>query len=169
MSFQEYSSSRRYQACDLLVSTTTSADLSFIPLITVGRQDLNASIMTGSDRIVNHTTFVELQWARDLFSPNFFVLAPGFEARSDLLTEDFNEILRDIHALQLVRDSPSFTCENTISLLHVDNQQAWIESRLAGLPKLSPLLECCHLAAYLATCMICCKVWRTSPIPVCSL
>jgi hypothetical protein len=73
-------------------------DTLFLP--NVNRQDLNCSIMTGSERVLDHTTFAELQWRRDPFSPGFFVLSPGFEKRSNLLTEDFVEILEDLNALQ---------------------------------------------------------------------
>lgn len=128
-------------------------------------QDLNSSIMTGSDRIIDHTTFGELQWTRDPFTPNFFVLAPGFQKRIRLFPEDFIEVLKDIHALQCVQDFPGYTCQNPIEMLRVDNQQASIGSRLVDLPKLSPVLEACHLAAYLSACMLCSKVWRHSVIP----
>ncbi|KAI4596318.1 hypothetical protein KJ359_005447 [Pestalotiopsis sp. 9143b] len=128
-------------------------------------QDLNASIMTGSDRVVDHTTFDELQWKRDPFAATFFVLAPGFQKRAQLFPEDFVEVLKDIHALQCVQDLPGYSCQNPIEMLRVDNHQASIGSRLVGLPKLSPVLEACHLAAYLSACMLCSKVWRHSAIP----
>ncbi|KAH8886597.1 hypothetical protein GQ53DRAFT_784869 [Thozetella sp. PMI_491] len=128
-------------------------------------QDLNSSIMTGSDRIVDHTTFGELQWKRDPFVPTFFVLAPGFQKRASLFPEDFIEVLKDIHALQCVQDLPGYSCQNPIEMLRVDNHQASIGSRLVDLPKLSPIIEACHLAAYLSACMLCCKVWRHSAIP----
>lgn len=130
------------------------------------RQDLNSSIMTGSDRIIDHTTFDELQWKRDPFASTFFVLAPGFQRRAHLFPGDFVEVLKDIHALQCVQDLPGYSCQNPIEMLRVDNHQASIGSRLVDLPKLSPVLEACHLAAYLSACMLCSKVWRHSAIPV---
>lgn len=130
------------------------------------RQDLNSSIMTGSDRIIDHTTFCELQWKRDPFTPTLFVLPPGFQKRANLFPEDFVEVLKDIHALQCVQDLPGYSCQHPIEMLHVDNHQASIGSRLVDLPKLSPIIEACHLAAYLGACMLCCKVWRHSVIPV---
>jgi len=123
--------------------------------------------MTGSDRILDHTTFGELQWKRDPFAPTFFVLPPGFQERAHLLPEDFVEVLKDIHALQCIQELPGYSCQNPIEMLRVDNHQASIGSRLVGLPKLSPIMEACHLAAYLSVCMLCCKVWRHSVIPVC--
>lgn len=128
-------------------------------------QDLNSSIMTGSDRIIDHTTFDELQWKRDPFASTFFVLAPGFQRRAHLFPGDFVEVLKDIHALQCVQDLPGYSCQNPIEMLRVDNHQASIGSRLVDLPKLSPVLEACHLAAYLSACMLCSKVWRHSAIP----
>lgn len=132
----------------------------------LNRQDLNSSIMTGSDRIIDHTTFGELQWKRDPFTPTLFVLAPGFQKRADLFPEDFIEVLKDIHALQSIQEFPGYSCQNPIEMLRVDNHQASIGSRLVNLPKLSPITEACHLAAYLGACMLCCKVWRHSVIPV---
>ncbi|TXC04536.1 hypothetical protein FocTR4_00000173, partial [Fusarium oxysporum f. sp. cubense] len=67
-------------------------------------QDLNSSIMVGSKRIVDHTTFTELQWQRDSIAPDFFELPPGFQVRSHLFSPEFLDIVRDIHALQCIRN-----------------------------------------------------------------
>lgn len=122
--------------------------------------------MTGSNRVIDHTTFGELHWKRDSFAPTLFVLAPGFQKRASLFPEDFIEVLKDIHALQCVQNIPGYSCQTPIEMLRVDNHQASIGSRLVDLPKISPVMEACHLAAYLAACMLCCKVWRHSVIPV---
>ena len=127
---------------------------------------MNSSVMTGCHRIVDHTTFAELQWRRDPFSPNFFVLPQGFQTRTHLLTEEFIEVLKDIHALKCIRDSPDFALEDTIMMVNLDNHHASIESRLIGLPNSSLFSECSRLAAYLCACMLCCKVYRHSVIPV---
>lgn len=131
------------------------------------RQDLNAHVLTESDRTVGHKTFPEMQWQRDLFSPELFVLPPAFARRTHLLDKDFIEVLKDVHALTCIRDSPVFMHEDTISMMHVDNHEAWIQSRLSEMTNLSYLQECCRLAAYLCASMLCCKVWRMSVIPVC--
>ncbi|KAE8441222.1 hypothetical protein EG329_005622 [Mollisiaceae sp. DMI_Dod_QoI] len=75
-------------------------------------QDLNSSVMTGSSRVVDHTTFSELQWIRDPYSPSFFVLPPGFQAQSHLLGEEFMEVLKDIYALQCIREFAFFGIED---------------------------------------------------------
>ncbi|ORY17220.1 hypothetical protein BCR34DRAFT_621944 [Clohesyomyces aquaticus] len=131
----------------------------------MNRSDLNASVLTGSDRIVDHTTFSELQWRRDPFSSNFFVLPPGFQPHSHLLGGEFVEILKDISALQCIRDSYFLGTEDVISMAHIDNHQASIQSRLVSLPHLSTFAECCHLAAYLCSAMLRCRIWRTSTVP----
>lgn len=122
--------------------------------------------MTGCSRIVDHTTFAELEWKRDPFSPKSFILPPGFREYSDLLGESFVEILRDIFALQCIRDSALFGHEDVISMARIDNHQASIQSRLVSLQSFSNISECCHLAAYLCSTMLRCKIWRTSTIPV---
>ncbi|KAJ5535673.1 N-ethylmaleimide reductase [Penicillium frequentans] len=128
--------------------------------------DLNASVMTGSSRVVDHTTFSELQWRRDPFSPSYFILPPGFQSQSYLLDRDFVEVLKDVSALQCIRDSALFSREDVISMAHIDNHQASIQSRLMSLPTCSLVAECCHLAAYLCSTMLRCKIWRASTIPL---
>lgn len=122
--------------------------------------------MTGSKRIFDHTTFAELRWGRDPFTPSAFVLPPGFQETSHLLTEDFVELLKDIHALQRIRDSGPLADEDVLSMTQVDNQQASIQSRLVSLPKPSSFVDCCYLAAYLCSTMLRCKIWRRSCVPV---
>lgn len=109
-----------------------------------------------------------MQWQRDVFAPEIFVLPPGFESRSSFFDEELVEVLKDIHALSRIRDSPIYRFEDTISMMHVDNQEASIQSRLSNLGDLSFLQECCRLAAYLAANMMCCKIWRMSIVPVCT-
>jgi hypothetical protein len=122
--------------------------------------------MTGSSRVVDHTTFAELQWRRDTFSPSFFRLPPGFQARLHLLSKEFIEVLEDIHALQCIRDFAHFASRDILSMAHINNHLASIQSRLVGLENLSCVLECCYLAAYLCSSMLCCKVWCALVIPV---
>ena len=127
---------------------------------------MNSSVITGSSRIVNHTTFTELQWTRDPFSPSYFRLPPGFQARSHLLTEEFIEVLEDIHALQCIREFSRSTSRDILLMASINNHQASIQSRLEGLLGLSSILDCCRLAAYLCSSMLCCKVWCALVIPV---
>jgi hypothetical protein len=141
--------------------------LHFLLFLTLdNRQDLNASVLTGSSRVVDHTTFSELQWRRGHFSPDLSILPPGFQAQSYLLGEEFVEVLKDITALQCIRDSGFFGREDVISMAYVDNHQASIQSRLVNLPNYSSISESCHLAAYLCSAMLRCKLWRSSTVPV---
>lgn len=140
------------------------------PILTwTNRQDLNVSVLTGSCRVVDHTTFSELQWRRDPFSPNFYILPPGFQSQSHLLGKEFVDVLKDIYALQCIRDSTFFDREDAVEMAHVDNHQASIQSRLVSLPNHSSTSECCHLAAYLCSAMLRCKLWRGSTVPVSQL
>lgn len=142
-----------------------------LPNLTPYRSDLNASILTGSTRIVSHTTFSELHWRRDSFSPGLFTLPPGFQAlsQSHLFSEEFVEVLKDIAALQCIRDSNFFGKEDVIAMAQVDNQQASIQSRLVSFtPDCAPVLECCQLAAYICSTMLRCRIWRGSVVPVSS-
>lgn len=122
--------------------------------------------MTGSKRVVDHTTFTELSWKRDPFTPNAFVLAPGLQKLSSLLGAEFIEILEDINALQLIRDFSQFPADDILSMSQIDNQQASIQSRLVDLPRLSGFLECCRLGVFLCTSLLRCKRWPASVVPV---
>lgn len=75
-------------------------------------------------------------------------------------------MLEDIHALQCIRDLPRFTKADVMLMARINNHTASIQSRLVGLPNLSPVLECCHLAAYVCSVMLCCTVWCALVIPV---
>jgi len=130
------------------------------------RQDLNGHVLTGSDRTVGHTTFTEIQWQRDVFAPDLFVLPLGFQGRSHLFDNEFIEVIKDIHALSRIRDSSVFRVEDTVSMMHVDNQSASIQSRLCNVATYSVVQRYCRWAAYLAASMLCCKVWRFSTVPV---
>ncbi|KAI1164823.1 hypothetical protein F5B18DRAFT_660802 [Nemania serpens] len=128
-------------------------------------QDLNSSVLAGSRRIVDHTTFSELQWTRDPFFPSYFRLPPGFQIRSHILPLEFVEVLEDLHALQCIRDAPILKKFDSAASAHINNHAASIQSRLVSLPDLDPVLSCCRLAAYLCSVMLSCKVWCAFVIP----
>ncbi|KAL3447739.1 hypothetical protein BJX65DRAFT_90607 [Aspergillus insuetus] len=128
-------------------------------------QDLNSSILAGSTRIVDHTAFAELLWARDAFVPTFYRLPSGFESRSHLFTKGFIDILEDLNGLHCIRESRNARKNDAMFMLHVNNYTASVQSRLAQLSGLSELQECCRLAAYLCSVMVCCKVWCELVIP----
>ena len=87
--------------------------------------------------------------------------------RSYLFTAEFTEVLEDVHALQCIRDISRHTNGGYIMLMaHINNHIASIQSRLASLPNLSPVLECCRLAAYVCSFKLCCTVWCALVIPV---
>ncbi|KAI1111627.1 hypothetical protein F5Y14DRAFT_453860 [Nemania sp. NC0429] len=128
-------------------------------------QDLNSSVLAGSSRIVDHTTFSELRWTRDPSPPDYFRLPPGFRIRSHTLPLEFVEILEDLHALQCIRDAPLLREFDVAASAQINNHAASIQSRLMGLPDLVPVLSCCRLAAYLCSVTLCCKIWCALVIP----
>lgn len=120
--------------------------------------------MVGSKRIVDHTTFTELQWQRDSIAPDFFELPPGFQVRSHLFSPEFLDIVRDIHALQCIRNIYQRT-GRPVSTVSINSHTASIQSRLQALPNACPISKACHLAAYMCSVMLCCKVWCALVIP----
>ncbi|KAI0522091.1 hypothetical protein F5B22DRAFT_458317 [Xylaria bambusicola] len=128
-------------------------------------QDLNASILAGSRRIVDHATFSELRWTRNSCPPSFFRLPPGFQMHPDLFTKDFIEVLEDLHALQCLRNTISPLKSQVSKMEYINNHTAYIQSRIMNLPKPHPAVFCCYLAACLCSVMMCCRVWCAPVIP----
>ncbi|KAI1813790.1 hypothetical protein GGS20DRAFT_577289 [Poronia punctata] len=128
-------------------------------------QDLNSTILASTRRIVDHTTFDELHWTRDLSLPRPFQLPLGFQTRSHLLGKEFTEVLKDTHALQCIRDSPEPRSCSASVMADINNHIASIQSRLVNLPRSSPLLDSCYLATYLCSVMLCCTTWCALVIP----
>lgn len=127
---------------------------------------MNASILSNSDRIVDHTTFSELLWQRDSFTPSFYQLPSGFQKISHLLSDKFIEVLEDLHALQCIRNCSSYKKGDPFIMAYINNHTASIQSRLVNLVKTSPMHRCCYIAAYICSIMLCCHVWCTLAIPV---
>jgi hypothetical protein len=88
---------------------------------------------------------------------------------SHLFGDETKAIFEDIHALQCVRDSLAFHSQGPMNNLQLDNQQAWIESRIhetrIRLSTNDDLLECCLVAAYLCTYLMYTDIWHGSLIP----
>ncbi|KAL3428919.1 hypothetical protein BDV09DRAFT_190565 [Aspergillus tetrazonus] len=129
------------------------------------RQDLNSSLLAGSRRIVDHTTFAALLWTRDAFVPSTYRLPPGFQSRSHMFGKEFTAVLEDLHALQCIRNIPQQQKADAMVMLHINNHTASVQSRLVALSGLSRLQDCCRLAAYLCSVTLCCKVWCELVIP----
>lgn len=122
--------------------------------------------MTGTSRITDHNTFTDLQWRRNLLTPYSFTLPSGFHTVSHRLTDDFIEILEDIHAFQCIRDTYHSEGSDTLTIAQIDNQQASIQSRLAMMSTSSHFMDVLCLAAYLSSATLRCRIWHDSVIPV---
>lgn len=126
-------------------------------------------MVVGSERVFDHTTFPELRWVRDPFAPSMFTAHTGFTARGLVLSDEFKEIIKDLHALQRVRDVYEISRADAVMIHQIDNRQASIESRLfecmARRGPSSLLQECCILAAYLCTYNLYTEIWQGSVIP----
>lgn len=134
--------------------------------LTQNRQDLNCSMLVGSKRIVDHTTFAELAWRRDSVEPNSLQLPPGFQKICHIFDHGFIEAIKDIQALQHIRDFYQ-SSGRPVSMVRINSHTASIQSRLAALPATTPVTKSCHLAAYTCSVMLCCTVWCGLVIPVC--
>jgi hypothetical protein len=124
-------------------------------------------VIAGTQRILSHDVFPELHWHRDPFQHHLYEIPDGFASREDILGAEFLDIIADICALQRMRESGADYPANSLEVEKVDNQQAWIESRLQFLQTQTsePLLLCCIPAAYLCGYSFFADVWAASLIP----
>ena len=135
------------------------------------RQDLFSAVLTGSRRVLNHETFAELSWKRDPFRRSFFKVPAGFKALEPILGSEFLAIVEDINALQAIRNTTDVDHGDAIAIMHLDNHQASIESRLFNLGEdpmrfVNPTLYCCLLASYICTYALFTEIWSASTIPL---
>lgn len=135
-------------------------------LTSQNRQDLNSSVLIGSTRAFDHTTFPALDWERNPAASQSYILPPGFQKASQLLDPNLVEILKDVHGLQRIRDGDFFDKQDMVLLRTIDNHQASIQSRLMSLPAQSSISDSCRLGAYLCSTTLRCKLWHASVVPV---
>lgn len=128
---------------------------------------MNSAWITGSKRIFSHDTFHELSWERQ--SCMLYKLPSGFLECSDIFTDKLLTIIEDIQSFQTSRDSHSFCSSDLISIYHIDNQQASIESRLHNLreqlDETDYVVDCCIIAAYLCIYVMYTSIWEGHIIP----
>lgn len=132
-------------------------------------QDLNIAMITGTDRVLPEEAFPEMQLERDTNYPSRHTLPYGFKAIHDILGEPMLDVLVDINHLQLIRESAEFVSTQSTWVLHLDNQQARIESRLHSFLRATSgscnMLTCVALAAYLYTYSLFTEVWEGYCMP----
>ena len=119
----------------------------------------------------SHETFAELSWKRDPFRRSSFKAPRGFEACETILGAEFLAIVEDINALQTLRDAMDVDQNDAIAIMHLDNHQASIESRLYILGEdpmrfVNPTLYCCILASHICTYTLFMEIWSASTIPL---
>ncbi|EHK49312.1 hypothetical protein TRIATDRAFT_176093, partial [Trichoderma atroviride IMI 206040] len=132
-------------------------------------QDLNAAWIIGSERRFSHDIFPELHWGRNPFLSSMYMLPTGFEPLRHVFGSDLVKVVEDIYALQHYRESSIVDLGDSPSLLHLDNYQASIESRLYShfltTGESNGILAGCILALYLCTYMLFSEVWAGHFIP----
>ena len=120
---------------------------------------------------MDHDTFMELAWKRDPVVPSIFQVPSGFITSIDPLGDEFLSIVQDIRALQTIRDDTDIDGRDAVTIMHFDNHQASIESRLYNLGHdplrfENPVLYCCILSAHVCTYMLFTEIWDASVIPL---
>ena len=121
--------------------------------------------------MLSHETFAELSWKRDPFRRSIFKATVGFKAYETMLGSEFPAIVEDINELKAFRDATDVDHGDAIAIMHLDNHQASIESRLFNLGEdpmrfVNPTLYCCLLASYICTYALFMEIWSASTIPL---
>lgn len=124
-------------------------------------------MIAGTDRVFSHDMFPEIHWHRDPFQLNLYTIPEGFAERKHILGDEFIDIIGDIRALQHVRENGTNYPLDNLDVEKIDNQQAWIESRLEQLRHVAaePLLRACIPAAYLCAYGCFTDIWTGHMIP----
>ena len=124
-------------------------------------------MIAGTDRVFSHDMFPEIHWHRDPFQASLYSVPDGFQERRHILGEEFTDIIADIRALQHLRENGASYPLDSLDVEKIDNQQAWIESRLEQLRHIAaePLLKCCIPAAYLCAYGCFTEIWSGHMIP----
>ncbi|EHK21604.1 uncharacterized protein TRIVIDRAFT_128252, partial [Trichoderma virens Gv29-8] len=132
-------------------------------------QDLNAAWIIGSERRFNHDVFPELHWGRNPFLSSIFTLPPGFEPLRQVFGDDLVKVIEDIYALQHLRESSDMNLDDSTSIIHMDNYQAWMESRLyshfLAADEDDEIVICCIFTLYLCAYMLFTEIWAGHFIP----
>ncbi|KAL7929218.1 hypothetical protein V8C35DRAFT_331888 [Trichoderma chlorosporum] len=132
-------------------------------------QDLNAAWIIGSKRRFNHYIFPELHWGRNPFLSSIYALPPGFEPLRETFGDDLVVVIEDIYALQHLRESSEMDLDDLTSIIHMDNYQAWMESRLYSRFLVTDedieIVTCCILTLYLCAYMLFTEIWAGHFIP----
>jgi hypothetical protein len=124
-------------------------------------------MISGTQRVLSHETFPEMHWHRDPFQPSLYSVPSGFAERAEILGPEFLDIIADTCCLQAMRECDTNYPYNALEVEKVDNQQAWIESRLQQLSRTTsePVLSCCIPATYLCAYSFFAEIWGASLIP----
>lgn len=126
-------------------------------------------MIAGTRRVVSHELFPEMHWRRDPLQASLYIVPPGFAERAEILGLEFLDIIADICGLQALCQCDTNYSYNSLATEKIDNQQAWIESRLQQLSQqtTNPLVTCCIPAAYLCAYSFFAEVWCATVIPSC--
>ena len=129
-----------------------------------------SALFTGSWRILTHESFAELAWKRDSLRPSIYQTPIGFQIFASALGNDFLDIAADIKALQIMTDAQRVDCRDAVSVMHLDNHQASVESRLQILGRdpmrfVNPGLYACICASHLCSYTLYTDIWTSNLIP----
>lgn len=126
-------------------------------------------MITGTDCVLPREVFPEMQWKREPGCRSPHALPLGFKGMQGILGKAMVDILVEITHLQLICESAAFVSNQSTWILHIDNQQARIESRSHSLLRATGescnMLTCIALASYLYTYSLFTEVWEGYLIP----
>jgi hypothetical protein len=152
-------------------------------------QDLFCAVIARTSRVFSHETFAgtrtselgwkgqcadhtskpssELHWHREPHSSHLYDMPQGFHKYRLAFNATLLQICGDVCALQRQRDRHEESAINSVAIMHLDNQQASIESRIQLYLETTscPLKRSIALALYICAYILFADIWTNSLIP----
>lgn len=136
-------------------------------------QDLLSCLMAGTPRFLSHMDFQDFQSPRAIDRSHRWEVPLGLRCVIKQWPSPFKIILQDLNALCWLVDSQYGDDKQPLDLLHIDNNQANLESRLVDLlsgcrtspTPIDPRYQACILGAYICTYKLSTGIWLGCCIP----
>ena len=134
-------------------------------------QDLTSTELIGTPRLFGLQTFPDTFGTKSQLVGSTIQLASGFERIREILSVDIESVLEDLQSVS--RDVCDYLDIHEdmqmLTKIRLDDQQAWIESRLVDLQpearKLGLITECIRLAAFVCTYFLDVSSWSSNFVP----
>jgi len=126
---------------------------------------VTAALLFDNKQFTPRLASLQVRWRRE-GQQGHRTTPKGFLEHQDVIPQDMLDCIEDIVELQEILLNNS---DRPVDFFKVDNMQASIESRLASqgpaANALSPIAECCRLAAFMTCFLTCTETWGNALVP----